>query len=312
MRLIVVPALAAAMMLAACSSQASEEATEGAVDALKEAPAAYGAARTGSGDQPPKLEAGDGTDAQSVGDVGRPPQIAYVYDYGFRLADDQIAALQQHHADLCDAKGPYVCRIVSMAQSGEEGEYSGGTLELAVVSDKARAFGKELTKAAEDADGEQVSATISGEDLAKQLVDTEARLRARTLLRDRLMGVLATRNGKVSELVEAERSVAQVNEEIDQAKSWLTEMRGRVAFSRVNIAYESGSPSAGGFLNPIRNALGSVGSIIGTIIAMAIMLFAVGMPLLVLGLLGRFSWVKARLSVAALREKMAGNEEAAA
>lgn len=316
MRLIVLPALGAAMMLAACSQEASEEATEAATSYdMEPAPAERLTAATpdqgGTEGQPSKFEAGNGTDAQSAGDIGRPPQIAYVYNYGFRLANDKIAPLQQQHADLCEAKGPYVCRIISMNQSGDEGEYGDGTLELAVVSDKARAFGKELTKTAEDAEGEQVSATISGEDLAKQIVDTEARLRARTLLRDRLMDVLATRNGKVSELVEAERGVAQVNEEIDQAKSWLTEMRGRVAFSRISIAYESGSPSAGGFLNPIRNAVGSVGSILGTMVAILILLLAVGVPLLVLGALGRLGWLKAKMGLPALRGQVTDEGAAA-
>ncbi len=252
MRLRLMPALAAVMVLAACSEASDEpaadeaapqnefglyEATEGEpqrVAAMSVAEPERGQSESG----PDKLDAGAGLDAQQVGDVGRPPQIAYVYDYGFRISGDKIAPLQQRHADLCEAKGPYVCRIISMAQSGDEGEYGNGTLELAVVSDKARGFGKELAKAAEDAEGEQINAAISGEDLAKQIVDTEARLRARKLLRDRLMEVLATRRGTVTELVEAERGVAQVNEEIDQATSWLSEMRGRVAFSRLNISYD--------------------------------------------------------------------------
>ncbi|MFM6829184.1 MAG: DUF4349 domain-containing protein, partial [Novosphingobium sp.] len=39
------------------------------------------------------------------------------------------------------------------------------------------------------AGGKEVASSISGEDLSKAIVDTEARLRARTLLRDRLMEV---------------------------------------------------------------------------------------------------------------------------
>lgn len=315
MRLIVLPAVGAAMMLAACSSEASEEANEPAPAAMLSvdtSAADYAPSVTRDASEndpaPAKLDAGNGSPPPSDVDVGHPPQIAYVFDYGFRLTAKAIAPLQQRHADLCESKGPYVCRIVKMDQSGPEGDYVRGTLELAVASDKARAFGKELTKAAEQAEGEQISATISGDDLSKQIVDTEARLRARKLLRDRLMEVLATRRGTVTELVEAERGVAQVNEEIDQASSWLTEMRGRVAFSRLNIAYESGQPTAGGFFGPIREAVGSVGGILGGMIAMLILVFAVGVPLLLLGLLARFGWVKAGLSIPRLRRT---GEEAA-
>ena len=220
------------------------------------------------------------------------PQIAYVFSYGFRLAGPDIPALQQRHADLCERKGPLVCRIIARDQSTESGDDSAGTLQLAVASSEARAFGRQLATAAEDADAEQISAAISGEDLSKQIVDTDARLRARTLLRDRLMEVLATRRGTVTELVAAERGVAQVNEEIDQARSWLAEMKGRVAFSQIDIRYEGAvapQPTRG-FMDPVRGAVGSLGAIFGSILAVLIVLGAVGLPALAGALGARQLW----------------------
>jgi hypothetical protein len=208
------------------------------------------------------------------------PQIAYVFSYGYRIAGPQIPALQQRHADLCEGKGPLVCRIIAMDQTTSAGEYTAGKLELAVASSEARAFGKQLATIADGADGKQVTAAISGEDLSKRIVDTEARLRARLVLRDRLMEVLATRRGTVTELVEAERGVAQVNEEIDQARSWLSEMNGRVVFSRLDISYESSAAPVNGFMDPVRGAIGSLGSIFGVILAVLIVLAAVLGPLL--------------------------------
>jgi hypothetical protein len=208
------------------------------------------------------------------------PQIAYVFTYGFRLPGASIPALQQRHADLCESKGPQICRIIAMDQSGDEGEYSKGSLQLAVASSEARDFGKQLATLAQRADGEQVATAISGEDLSKRIVDTEARLRARTLLRDRLMEVLATRRGTVTELVEAERGVAQVNEEIDQARSWLSEMKSRVAYSRLDISYQSVAPAKGGFLDPVRGAVGSLGTLFGNLLAVLIVLGALAAPFL--------------------------------
>lgn len=232
------------------------------------------------------------------------PQIAYLYSYGYRLAGSKIPALQQRHADLCESKGPMVCRIISMDQSGSEGDFSSGTLRLAVASSEARAFGKQLATIAKGSEGEQVSATISGEDLSKQIVDTEARLRARTVLRDRLMEVLATRRGTVTELVEAERGVAQVNEEIDQARSWLSEMKSRVAFSRLDIAYTADQPSTvsdsgGGFMKPVRGALGAIGAILGTITAALILALTVAGPFL-LAAFGVNRWRRRRETPAPL------------
>jgi len=223
------------------------------------------------------------------------PQIAYSYDYGFRVDTDKLSALQQQHADLCVSKGANVCRIISMNQSGSSGDYGYGRLHIEVVADQARDFGKELAAVAEGAGGEQISTSITGEDLSKQIVDTEARLRARTLLRDRLMEVLRSRNGTVAELVEAERGVAQVNEEIDQARSWLSEMRGRVAFSDVAISYETGTRNSGGFWEPIAWAFSSAGSAIGQAIGAIIMIFATLLPwVLVIGG-GIWAWRRAGL-----------------
>lgn len=214
------------------------------------------------------------------------PRIAYVYEYGFRVPAAKIPVVQRRHADACEKLGPAVCRILDMRQSGAEGDYASGTLALAIAAPRARSFAAQLAKLADAAGAQQTSSAISGEDLSKQIVDTEARLRARTLLRDRLMEVLATRKGTVAELVEAERGVAQVNEEIDQARSWLAEMQGRVDFSRLNLSYASGAPQDGGFVAPIRAALGNIGPILGTTLAALIVLLTVLVPVAALAWAG--------------------------
>ncbi|MCB2087917.1 MAG: DUF4349 domain-containing protein [Sphingomonadaceae bacterium] len=269
------------LLLAGCGSNSEYAAEESAsydvaadaVDAAAEAPVVERLTVSAEDEAAGEAAVAGGEIAVSL------PQIAYVYAYGFRVDRETIPVLQKKHADLCENMGPTKCRILSMEQSGGEGSYTYGSLNLAVAADSARAFGTELAKSAESAGGEQVNAAITGEDLSKQIVDTEARLRARTVLRDRLMEVLRSRKGTVAELVEAERGVAQVNEEIDQARSWLVEMKGRVAFSRMNISYESGQPQSGGFLDPIRSAVGSIGTILGVVIAALIVLATIAIPL---------------------------------
>src|SRR6478752_1506878 len=208
-------------------------------------------------------------------------KVAYSFDLGFRLASEDIVPLQQEHADMCEALGPSNCQIVQLSSSGEIDEAVRGELQLAVTADKARGFAKVLSGAATQAGAEAFRANIQGEELSKGIVDTEARLRSRIALRDRLLEVLDTRRGKVEELVEAERSVAAVNEEIDAARSWLAEQKGRVAFSRMTITYETATPG-GSFLKPIE---GAVGSLFGVLIAMLIVLGAIVGPLLA-GILG--------------------------
>ena len=124
-------------------------------------------------------------------------------------------------------------------------------------------------------------------EVSKNLVDTQARIRSRTELRDRLLEVLKTRRGSVEDLVAAERQVAQVNEEIDQAKSWLAETQGRVSFSTLDLRYASATAPAASFLDPIQSAVGSLGAIFGWVIAMLLMVSAALLPIGAVVWLGR-------------------------
>lgn len=207
------------------------------------------------------------------------PQLAYEYDYRWRLEADAIGSLQRRHASLCEQQGAGVCQIIGMTKTGADAGAVEGELQMAVATRQARAFGALIEDEALDSGAEQVSAEIASEELSKQIVDTEARVRARSELRDRLMEVLKSRKGKVAELIEAERSVAEVNQEIDQARSWLREMEGRVAYSRVTVHYETGSAASRSFLGPVQSALGSLGAIFGWIAALLILAGAVGLPL---------------------------------
>ncbi|MFO6445647.1 DUF4349 domain-containing protein [Erythrobacter sp. NE805] len=206
------------------------------------------------------------------------PQLAYAYDYRWELPADAIGALQRRHASLCEQQGPAICQITGMTKTGEaEGEVT-GELQMAVATRQARAFGALLEDEAEDAGATQIAAEIASEELSKQMVDTEARLATRIALRDRLQEVLRTRKGKLEDLIAAERSVAAVNEEIDQARSWMKEMQGRVAYSRVTVRYETGGAAARDFMAPVRGALSSVGSILGFLAAVLILGLTVAVP----------------------------------
>jgi len=201
------------------------------------------------------------------------PQIAYSYRYGFDVPSGAIAKVQDAHVALCDRLGIVRCRVVEMQRSSADEGGARGSLKLQVDAGIARAFGGALAKAVEGAGGGLSDSSTTSEDLSKQIVDTEARLRSKEALTGRLMQLLQTRNGSVAELVEAERKVAEVQEEIDAARSWLAEMRGRVSMSAIDIDYDGGA--GGSFVQPIREAFGDIGGLIGTSIG-ALILFVAG------------------------------------
>lgn len=210
------------------------------------------------------------------------PQIAYTYRYGYRLPAAAIAVVQERHIALCDRLSPAGCRVLDMQRAVDEGASTSASLKLVVRADFARRFGRALADATAQAGGTQADSSIAAEDLSKQMVDTEARLRARQALADRLMELLRTRNGPVADLVAAERSVADVQEEIDAARSWLAEARGRVAMSTVELTYDAGG-LGGGFTEPLRASFRTMAGFFGQSLALLIQLIAVLVPWAALG-----------------------------
>jgi hypothetical protein len=259
-------ALASMLALAACSKQspnAGGAEQQGVMAITEEAPAAKGAA-------------GGATIKVSM------PQIAYIYRYAFELPSDQIPVVIQRHIAACDHMGPQRCRTLDMQSGTSDGKATGGTLKLIVAAGEARAFGARLGQAVTAGGGKQSESSIEAEDLSKQIVDTEARLRSKQALAERLMTLLRTRSGPVSDLVEAERSVAAVQEEIDAAQSWLAEARGRVSMSTFEIRYEPDGIGAG-FGETLQASFRDMGSFFAQSLSLLITLVAALLPWLVVG-----------------------------
>jgi hypothetical protein len=255
-------------------------------------PSIYASGSDSARNSMPELEAPAAAADAAPAPVG--PQIAYSYDYGFRVDADEVDELQKRHVALCDAMGPD-CHILTRAKSGN-GEYGYGKVELEVVATKARAVGEKLSAATNGLDAEKISYGVRGDDLAKHITDTQAHLASQQLLRKRLMEILATRKGSVGDLVEAEKAVAEVNEEIDSTTSSLADMRGRVSYSSIDIEYD---PTLGeytlGFFPPIRYAVTTVGTTLGVTIAAIIYIAIALVPITAFLLLLRWLWRKSGL-----------------
>lgn len=224
------------------------------------------------------------------------PQIAYAYTYGYRLGLSEIGTVQQKHIALCDALGAARCRIVSLERDSSDGEFLKASLSLEIDSKIARAFGAKLDKAVSDSGGDVSNHGITAEDLSKQIVDTEARIKAKQALADRLLLLLSNRTGKVGELVEAERAFSEAQEELDAARTWLATMQQRVSMSKIEISYQSSTPSGNGFWRPVRDSFATAGQTFGNSIGAAVTFVLVAVPwfLLLIGLIWlfrRLGWV---------------------
>lgn len=204
------------------------------------------------------------------------PMLAYSYNYGIEAPPKSIRLLVARHEQACAAAGPTVCQMTS-ANVQELGEDQiRGSLQLRATPAWLKRFREGVASEARAEGGRVVQSNVTSEDLSRQIVDTEAALRAKSTLRDRLQALLASRPGKLSELLELERELARVQQEIDATQSQLEVMRARVAMSELTISYASaGVLAPQGAFSPIGDALSDVAGIIAGTLAFMIRLVAV-------------------------------------
>lgn len=167
------------------------------------------------------------------------PQIAYSYRFGYRLSDDAIAPAQARAVALCTRLGTRRCMVAASDLTGDPDTGGSASLSLLIDARLATTFGRQLDTIAIDAGGSGVERHVEAEDVTKQIVDTAARVRAKQALADRLLTIIRTADGKVSGLIEAEKSYGAVQEELDAARSIQAALRQRVAMSRIDINYTS-------------------------------------------------------------------------
>jgi hypothetical protein len=214
------------------------------------------------------------------------PQIAYTYTIGYSIGTARVAEVQRRHVALCDSLGPARCRIVSMRRDSSDAGATQAALSLLVDARIARPFQDRLDAAAAGSGGSIASRGIEAEDLSKQMVDTAAKIRGKEALAGRLLALLQTHGGKVGELVEAEKAYADTEEELDAARSWLAEMRGRVTMSKIDLSYAGEVTETRNAWTPLHESLSDAGRLIGTSAAKLLVLLLTALPwLLFLALL---------------------------
>ena len=182
--------------------------------------------------------------------------LAYAYGMRLELPGDRLIGVMDGHAAACRNAGLRVCQLVGSRRDGDPLDTLHGELSLRAEPPWLQRFMKGVQSDTIGAAGRVTSQATTTEDLTREIVDTDATLRAKRALRDRLQHLLATRPGSLADLLSAERELSRVQGEIDSTESNLAGMRTRVAMSDLTIEYGS-SPRgvAGGTFGPLRPAL---------------------------------------------------------
>lgn len=213
--------------------------------------------------------------------------LAYSYAMGLELPSQRLSSVMEAHIQACTAAGPRLCQLIGSNKSGDPESYMEGYVSIRGEPTWLRTFMGGVSAQVEAADGRITQQTVSTEDLTRAIVDTEARLRAQTALRDRLQQLLRNRPGRLADLLEVERELARVQGEIDAVQSNLAVMRTRVAMSELTITYRSAPRSvASDTFLPLRDAFANfLGIVVGgfaviiTLIAGLIPIAAVVVPI---------------------------------
>lgn len=207
------------------------------------------------------------------------PMLAYTYASELLVPSEKLPSLMNTHKANCEKAGPQVCQIVNSNLSNNDGSANG----ILVIRAEPKFLGSFRDKLGEDAKnsgGKITSSTVSSEDLTRQITDNEARLRALTTLRTRVEGIIATRPGKLSDLLEAEQELARVQGEIDTMNSEIALAKGRVAMSELTLNYHSnyGGQQTGVF-SELQSAFSEFFGLMFGTIAQLIRILAVLLPI---------------------------------
>jgi hypothetical protein len=126
---------------------------------------------------------------------------------------------------------------------------------------------------------------VSTEDVSKQFVDLESRLKSKREVEQRLMDILRHKAGTVKDVLEAEKQIGDLHEEIEAVISQINFLKDQVSYSTIDLEYyqtvsEVIAENETTFLNDVADAAksgakGLASFIVGMIYVWPLILFAI-------------------------------------
>jgi hypothetical protein len=158
-------------------------------------------------------------------DISSGPMIARTASLKMSVKDVDAAraaldkVLQQYHG--------YAASLTIHSEIGAPRSIDSEVHIPAAQSDAALATLKSLGRVEQEEQG--------GEEVTAQVIDLDARLKNAHETETRLQDILRTRTGKVSEVLEVEKVMADTRESIERMEAERKELRGRVAYSSIKL-----------------------------------------------------------------------------
>ena len=208
--------------------------------------------------------------------------MAYRYNYGFTLPAKNVAKTAESHAEICMQAGAAKCQVLHSSTNSNGDDFVSSQLKIRGEPNWLESFKSQIQSSVKDANGDLTNSSVNAEDLTRQILDTDARLKAKKTLRRRLENHLETRDAKLGDLLAMERELARVQGEIESATSTLLVLKKRVSMSVVDINYQSKSVAVSSkSVSPIVRALKDFVGDISYGLASVIRFFAAILPWLI-------------------------------
>ena len=203
-----------------------------------------------------------------------------------------VRPLISKHIAACDAAGPNVCIVTSTDLTLRSDRSATSYVYLMAVPDWIEAFNASLDSDLIEAGGIVTSRGREQVDLTDDFLDIDARLSAKITLQKRLEELLANEAGGLGELLLAERELADVIGEVESITSSLKTLQKRVTMSEFDINYRGLVKKERPKCNPIKAASKSFVANLAKGMASLIVMFAFGLPWMVLIGIFIFAWVR--------------------
>jgi hypothetical protein len=222
--------------LTACGDASRSEGGDGSLGSVADqaAPAAppeasqaaVGAARGARGDQLPAGQA----------DSAAPRMLIRTGDASVEV--ESLEPAVERLRALTERLGGFVANTT---YQGGRDRVREASLELRIPADRFEAMQTML-----DSVGEVEWLNVAVQDVGEEYVDLSARTANARRLEARLVELLATRTGKLEDVLAVERELARVREEIERYEGRLRFLRTRVATSTLTVRLHEPAPVIGG------------------------------------------------------------------
>jgi hypothetical protein len=228
-RLLLTAPIGAALLLVACSEPAERAGMAPAGYAAGSKPSSPPAAALASPVPPSEQPAGSADKVPPQGEVPHTPARKIVYNADIDIVVDDFAKAEAALMKLVDENNGY---LSSADVNGSPGKQRSGTWKVRVPVERFRAFLDSVSKL-----GELQRRQANSQDVTEEYYDLEARIKNKKVEEARLLKHLEESTGKLKEILDVEREISRVREEVERQEGRLRLLENLSSLTTVSIVF---------------------------------------------------------------------------